>query len=187
MGRGDATWLPIKQGGLAAQQAEVAAASIAAAAGYDVDPVTFEPVVRAALLTGEEPEFLRSGPEGEGGTTIARSPLWWPPTKVAGPRLAPYLARAWTGDPADPLGLIEDFDEEADAAGREAEHREALGLALGYADVDARENRLEDALRWLDVAEKLNVTLPPGYAERRRDWRARVHGEADNETTRRRA
>ena len=53
----------------------------------------------------------------------------------------------------------------------EQEHRDALGLALKYADVDAEERHFDDALRWLDVAEKLNVTLPTDYAERRERWR----------------
>jgi len=173
---GDASWFPIKQGGIAAQQAEVAASWIAAEAGADVVPEPFRPVIRAALLTGEEPEFFRremGRGEGEGETALAASPLWWPPIKVAGPRLAPYLARTWSGNAGDPLGSLEDL--EADATGdSEEEHRAAITLALDYARVDAGEHRYGDALRWLDVAERLNVTLPEEYVERRRTWRRRA-------------
>jgi sulfide:quinone oxidoreductase len=49
---GDATTCPIKQGGMAAQQADAAAESIAARAGAPVDPRPFRPVLRGLLLTG---------------------------------------------------------------------------------------------------------------------------------------
>jgi sulfide:quinone oxidoreductase len=49
---GDATDFPIKQGGLACQQAAAAATHIAAAHGADVTPEPFRPVLRATLLTG---------------------------------------------------------------------------------------------------------------------------------------
>lgn len=180
---GDATWFPIKQGGLAAQQAGVAAAGIAAAAGADVEPEPFRPVIRGALLTGEEPQFLRVDlsereDAAEGGPAeLSTSPLWWPPIKVAGPRLAPYLAREWGGIRSDPLGRVEDLDSAAEGrAGSEEEHREALGLSLRFADVDAREGDFQQALRWLDVAERLNMTLPPEYVERRERWRQEIMG-----------
>ena len=40
---GDISTFPVKQGGLAAQQADVAATVIAAAAGADVTPTPFDP------------------------------------------------------------------------------------------------------------------------------------------------
>lgn len=174
---GDASWFPIKQGGIAAQQAEVAAGWIAAAAGADVLPEAFCPVLRAALLTGDEPQFMRREigiGRADATTALAASPLWWPPGKVAGPRLAPYLAREWGGSLADPTGRFEDlFPEEAEDE-RDEEHRAALKLALNYARVDADEGHLDDALRWLDVAERLNVTLPPAYVEQRQAWREQL-------------
>ena len=89
---GDVTWFPVKQGGLATQQADCAASAIAALAGAPVDPQPFRPVLRGALLTGSGPRYLRA-PYGESAPgTAARSPLWWPPAKVAGKYLAPYLA-----------------------------------------------------------------------------------------------
>ena len=43
---------PIKQGGLAAQQADAVAEAIAASVGVDIDPQPFRPVLRGVLLTG---------------------------------------------------------------------------------------------------------------------------------------
>ena len=91
---GDLTTFPIKQGGLAAQQADAAAESIAARAGAAVDPVPFRPVLRALLLTGGAPAFLRvelGGGLGE-STRISDEPLWWPAGKIVGRHLAPFLA-----------------------------------------------------------------------------------------------
>jgi len=90
---GDAIAFPIKQGGLAAQQADAAAEAIAAEAGAEVTPQPFRPVLRGVLLTGRGRRWIRrdlGGAEGEGETQ--RHALWWPPTKVAGRYLAPYLA-----------------------------------------------------------------------------------------------
>ena len=56
---GDATARPLKHGGLAAQQAEVAARSIAAELGGQVVAVPYEPALRGVLLTGDAPRFLR--------------------------------------------------------------------------------------------------------------------------------
>jgi sulfide:quinone oxidoreductase len=91
---GDLTTFPIKQGGLAAQQADAAAETIAAAAGAGNEPRPFEPVLRALLLTGGAPAFLRvelGGGHGE-SSTASNEPLWWPPGKVVGRYLAPFLA-----------------------------------------------------------------------------------------------
>jgi sulfide:quinone oxidoreductase len=90
---GDAVAFPVKQGGLAAQQADAAAESIAALAGADVTPQPFHPVLRGVLLTGRGREWLRqdiAGGGGEGGASD-RHALWWPPTKVAGRYVSPYL------------------------------------------------------------------------------------------------
>jgi sulfide:quinone oxidoreductase len=43
-------------------------------------------------LTGREPRFMRSGvPGADSRVPGAWYPLWWPPTKIAGRYLAPYL------------------------------------------------------------------------------------------------
>jgi sulfide:quinone oxidoreductase len=89
---GDVTNGPVKQGGLAAQQAVAAAEAIAARHGADLDPEPFRPILRGMLLTGGEPRWLR-GPQGAtpGASRGAMQALWWPPTKIATRYLAPYL------------------------------------------------------------------------------------------------
>jgi sulfide:quinone oxidoreductase len=89
---GDAVAFPIKQGGLAAQQADAAAESIAALAGADVEPRPFHPVLRGVLLTGRGRQWIRRDLDEDEGSA-ERHALWWPPTKVAGRYLAPFLAR----------------------------------------------------------------------------------------------
>ena len=83
---GDITSFTVKQGGIAAQQAEVAAEAIAAAAGADVTPRRFRPVLRGLLLTGREPRYLRRelALEPEETPVAASEPLWWPPAKIVG-------------------------------------------------------------------------------------------------------
>jgi sulfide:quinone oxidoreductase len=90
---GDITTFPVKQGGLAAQQADVAAAEIAAAAGADVAPQSFQPVLRGLLLS-RSPLFLRAElGGGRGPASVADSEaLWWPAAKIASRFLSPYLA-----------------------------------------------------------------------------------------------
>jgi sulfide:quinone oxidoreductase len=91
---GDATTFPVKQGGLAAQQADAAAEAIAAAAGAPVTPEPFRPVLRGLIMTGHQPAFLRAELSGGAGDTSVASTeaLWWPPGKVVGRYLAPFLA-----------------------------------------------------------------------------------------------
>lgn len=91
---GDGTNFPLKQGGLACQQADVAAQNIARAAGIPVEPSTFRPVLRGQLLTGQKPHFMHHDVSGRAGDRSESSQhmLWWPPMKVAGRYLAPYLA-----------------------------------------------------------------------------------------------
>ena len=56
---GDATDYPVKQGGVAAQLADVSAGSIAAAVGIDLEPQPFDPTLEGVLLTGGTPRRLR--------------------------------------------------------------------------------------------------------------------------------
>jgi sulfide:quinone oxidoreductase len=89
---GDAVDFPVKQGGLAAQQADAVAAHIAAGRGARTDAAPFRPVLRGMLFTGDEPWFMRSDvPGADPDVPLAWYPLWWPPTKIAGRYLAPYL------------------------------------------------------------------------------------------------
>jgi sulfide:quinone oxidoreductase len=88
---GDATQFPLKQGGIAAQQADVAAADIASRAGSTVEATPFKPVLRGLLLTGMAARFLRAEP-GTAVSSIDTEALWWPPAKIVGRYLAPFLA-----------------------------------------------------------------------------------------------
>ena len=88
---GDLTDFPVKQGGIATQQADAAAESIAAAAGAPVEPRPFKPVLRGLLLTGMSPRYLRAEP-GSVRSVADTEPLWWPPAKIVGRHLAPFLA-----------------------------------------------------------------------------------------------
>ncbi|HET6830942.1 MAG TPA: FAD/NAD(P)-binding oxidoreductase [Solirubrobacterales bacterium] len=173
---GDSSWFPVKQGGLAAQQAEIAVTGIVRAAGADIEPPPFRPVIRGALITGGRPRFLRVELGDDAGAALAGSPLWWPPIKVAGPRLGPYLARRWALGDAEEGGL--DRTEDLEPPRDEREHEAALRLSLDFAEIDAREGDYEEALRWLGVAERLNVTLPAEYVGRRESWRTEVAGRA---------
>jgi sulfide:quinone oxidoreductase len=87
---GDVTAFAIKQGGIACQQADAAAADIARRAGAPVEAEPFKPVLRGVLLTERWARFLRHDPGAERDDVAGRA-LWWPPTKIAGRELAGYL------------------------------------------------------------------------------------------------
>ncbi len=89
---GDVTDAPIKQGGLAGQQAVAAAEAIAARHGADLDPQPYRPVLRGMLLTGGRSRWLRApAADTSADSQTSMHALWWPPTKVATQYLAPYL------------------------------------------------------------------------------------------------
>jgi sulfide:quinone oxidoreductase len=177
---GDVTSFPIKQGGLATQQADAAAATIAHELGAPVQAGPFAPVLRGLLLTGGAPLYLRAELDREGrkvkdvrhrrltGDVSSRA-LWWPPGKVAGRYLAPYLSTA------RPVSLGEepliDRVPGASHAVDPAEHEAALDLALLLADEDAAAGDFARALHALDAAAALSGgVLPAAYAERRERW-----------------
>jgi sulfide:quinone oxidoreductase len=88
---GDMTARPLKQGGLATQQADATATAVAAWAGADVELEPYRPKLRGVLLTGGSPRYLRRlGPDAPSEATD-ESP-WWPPHKIAARHLGPYLA-----------------------------------------------------------------------------------------------
>ena len=131
---GDATTSPIKQGGVATQQADAVAEAIAARVGALVDPRPFRPVLRGLLLTGGAGQFMRaevSGGQDHPSVTSTHS-LWWPPSKIAGRWLAPYLAQRHDELEREPAGLA--VDEEVAVPGlrrraligRDADGRPAL-------------------------------------------------------------
>jgi sulfide:quinone oxidoreductase len=89
---GDVTTFPVKQGGIAAQQADVAAQAIALSAGADVVPQPFRPVLRGMLLTGSSPQFMRHDLSHPDETpVVSLDELWWPPAKIAGHYLGPLI------------------------------------------------------------------------------------------------
>lgn len=129
---GDITNFPVKQGGIAAQQADAAAESIAADAGARIHPEPFRPVLRGLLLTGGPPRFLRRDVATGGIGAATSEPLWWPPTKLVGRRLAPLLAGLVDVQPAEsptpPHAIpvdVELGDAELELATRQLELEEA--------------------------------------------------------------
>ena len=124
---GDATNQPIKQGGLACQQADAVAAHIVAAAGADITPEPAHLVLRGRLLTGRQDRFLRRE-AGDPSGTAASEPLWWPPAKVSSRYLAPYL----TDRDLLTLPPYDDHDEGIDVcipvAWNEHNREDVLGL-----------------------------------------------------------
>jgi sulfide:quinone oxidoreductase len=89
---GDMTARPLKQGGLTAQQADVAAADIAArVGGARIEVRPYEPKLQGLLLTGGTPVFLERRPHAPPESEASDAFLWWPPHKVVGRHLGPYL------------------------------------------------------------------------------------------------
>ncbi|WP_320668612.1 FAD-dependent oxidoreductase [Patulibacter defluvii] len=94
---GDGADHEVKQGGLAVQQADVAAADVVRALGVAdrLPPPSRMTTLRAALLDGRGTLYLRAeraGADGRWRTITSREALWWPPAKIAGGHLAGYLA-----------------------------------------------------------------------------------------------
>jgi len=125
---GDGANFPVKQGGIACQQADVLATHIARDAGVPVDVQPFRPVLRGQLLTGAKPHFMRHDLRAQSAAEDANSEhlLWWPPTKVAGKYLAAYIAveeerdRVASGTPgAKRRGAITPSDHETPLRGYE--------------------------------------------------------------------
>ena len=100
---GDMTQFRVKQGGLATQQADVIAAVLAARAGADVEISPVRHVLRTHLLVPDGSLYLRAELDGDGrplpateGAQISSEALWWPPAKLFGRYLSPWMA---THDP----------------------------------------------------------------------------------------
>ncbi len=93
---GDITRFPIKQGGIATQQADIVAEQIALRAGAKLKTTTRPSVLRTLLLTGGEPLYLEAelspGSNYRYRSTVSTEPLWWPPAKIAGRYLSAFLA-----------------------------------------------------------------------------------------------
>jgi sulfide:quinone oxidoreductase len=171
---GDGTTFPVKQGGTATQQADAAAEAIAAQMGVPVTPSPMRPTLRGMLLTGIAPTYLRAQIAGTTGDSfeLAANPLWWPPSKIAGRYLAPYLA---SHNPLTRDKTLEDRPPSTrDPARIQESHDEARELALTFAERDAADHHFKSALEWLEVIERLDGVLPPGYLHKRTEWQDRV-------------
>ncbi len=90
---GDGTDFAVKHGGVASQQADVAAEAIAALAGAPIEPTKFHPVIHGILLGAEKPLYLSAHITGGHGSSseVSEEPTWSPATKIAAKYLAPYL------------------------------------------------------------------------------------------------
>lgn len=104
---GDATTGSVKQGGLAAQQADRIVHGIALRVGAHPSPLPETHVLRGMLHTAEGPLYLSRAldPATDTSAATSRSPLWWPPSKIAAPRLVSHLAEidsAGSGMPPTP-------------------------------------------------------------------------------------
>jgi sulfide:quinone oxidoreductase len=167
---GDVTWFPVKQGGIATQMADSAASAIASLAAAPVDPQPFQPVLRGAILTESGPRYLRTSLTGSSVGEASGSTLWWPPAKIAGKYLAPYLAGATKShgrkQPLKDLGVRGAERPEEDRP----EHEDVVAIALSSAEAHAREHDYPGALRWLEVAEQLDLYLPSAYEAKRAAW-----------------
>ena len=164
---GDATTFPLKQGGLATQQADAAAETIAAELGAAVTPAPFRPVMRGLLLTGGAPLYLRSvlTPAGEPtpaararrarDVAVSRRALWWPPGKIAGRYLAPLLATA--RPPLLATAQLQDFSAGAD---RRRPRRRARARAAARRG-GRGDGRLRAGVHALDAAAALTGGVLP--------------------------
>jgi sulfide:quinone oxidoreductase len=100
---GDCTNTCVKQGGLAAQQADTAAAGIASLAGAPIAVEPFRPELHAVLLTGEGSLHLDpTGAKPISTGSPAAHPQ--PAEKIVARYLTPYLAQARPPLPLDTPG-----------------------------------------------------------------------------------
>ena len=86
-GAGDVANVAIKQGGIACQQADAAAETIAAAAGAEIEPAPFEPVLRGLLRTQRDSLWMERHLEHGNGSKAFDGPR----TKFAGRELSRLL------------------------------------------------------------------------------------------------
>ena len=92
---GDVTGFPVKQGGLATQQADIAVEAIAAGLGAPIEPREFDPILRGVLWTGGETRYLEgwlSGGHGETSTMSDAPPWGTDQGKIVGRYLTDFLA-----------------------------------------------------------------------------------------------
>jgi sulfide:quinone oxidoreductase len=129
---GDITAFTIKQGGIATQQAVAAAEAIAVMAGATLVPHPFRPVLRGLLLTGGQPTYLRHDLTEPGeGDWASGAPIWWPPTKIVGRRLSPFLAQIAGEAEASPVKLPPDTGLAVEVP-IDRERSDTVAVGLGF-------------------------------------------------------
>ena len=88
---GDGTTFPVKQGGIACQQADAVAEQIAAAAGAPVEAEPFTPVLRGRVLAGHGAQYLEHTLHGAEAGPPSELRLWSVSRKIDGRYLSPWL------------------------------------------------------------------------------------------------
>jgi sulfide:quinone oxidoreductase len=104
---GDVTNFPVKQGGIATQQADVIAEAIAAELGVEIESRSFEPLLRGVLWTGEEPRYLQGwlgGGHGETSSLTATPPWKESEGKIVGRYLTSFLAEVDSSNAPQAVG-----------------------------------------------------------------------------------
>ena len=157
---GDITTFTVKQGGLATQQADAAAEAIAARLGAELEPRRFRPVLRGLLLTGSGVRYLRRELTSSAGQEPVADlePLWWPPAKVVGRYLAPFLAevagaRTAPGPPPTRSAIDVAVELDVDTLARTGARR------LPPHPTDAGEARVGDVMTPDPIVVAADVTL----------------------------
>ncbi|HEU5106337.1 MAG TPA: FAD-dependent oxidoreductase [Solirubrobacterales bacterium] len=103
---GDVTNFPVKQGGIATQQADVIAEAIAAELGVEIEPQAFDPILRGVLWTGEGPRYLQGwlgGGHGETSSLTAQPPWQASEGKIVGRYLTDFIAEVESSKAAAPV------------------------------------------------------------------------------------
>jgi sulfide:quinone oxidoreductase len=145
---GEATSFPLRQGGLATQQADAVAEAIAAACGACDAPAPFEPILRGRLLTSGAPLFFQSRPSGQ--SVASTRGLWSPPEKIAGLHLAPYLCTARPPRPGATMAELVPA-----VAFAERGENDAVTLACALAEAESRCGNTVRALQAREAAQTL--------------------------------
>lgn len=61
--------------------------------GAAIDPQPLQPILRGLLLTGDAARYLRADLDGaRTESAVSKVALWWPPNRLCGRYLAPYLS-----------------------------------------------------------------------------------------------
>lgn len=92
---GDITDFPIKQGSIAAQQADAVICSLAARFGREREPRPFKPRLHAILLSDRGTTFIRASDDGgpHRGADVSDEPLWEDAEKIFSRHLSQRMRR----------------------------------------------------------------------------------------------